>query len=202
MSAEEWNARYSESGFAYGTEPNDFLKSAFRNLPKGDVLMLADGEGRNGVFLATQGYRVTSVDWSSVGLEKAQALARERGVQITTKLCDLAEFRIEPCRWDGIVSIFCHLPKPARQRLHWACVQGLKQDGTFLLEAYSRKQLRFGTGGPKREELLMSLDETTEELRGLTIELAQEIERDVFEGKYHAGRSAVIQIIARKSQRR
>lgn len=201
MSAEEWDARYSESGYAYGVEPNDFLKSAFQHLPKGDVLMLADGEGRNGAFLAAQGYRVTSVDWSRVGLEKARRLAEEKQTQLATVLCDLADFRIAPNEWDGVVSIFCHLPKPLRQDVHRRVVQGLKPGGAFLLEAYSPKQLQFGTGGPKQAERLMALDDVLDELRGLTIELAQEIEREVIEGKYHAGRASVIQIIARKPQR-
>ncbi len=198
MSAEHWNARYSESGFAYGTAPNDFLKSNFKTIPKGNVLLLADGEGRNGVFLAEQGYAVTSVDYSSVGVEKAKSLARERQVDINATLCDLEHFAITPNQWNGIVSIFCHLPKPLRQKVHQQAVQGLKRGGAFLLEAYSPKQLQFGTGGPKQAELLIPLNDVLQELQGLTIELAQEIERDVIEGKYHTGRASVIQLIARK----
>lgn len=198
MSAELWNARYAESGFAYGTEPNDFLKSTFPRIPKGEVLMLGDGEGRNGVFLATQGYSVMSVDWASVGLEKAKALAQEKQVFIKTAVCDLEHFRIEANSWDGIVSIFCHLPKAVREKVHQEVVEGLKKDGVFLLEAYSPRQIEFGTGGPKQRELLMKLDEVLEEIKGLSVELAQEIEREVKEGKYHTGRASVIQIIAKK----
>lgn len=198
MSAEHWNARYSEAGFVYGTEPNEFLNSTFNAIPKGKVLMLGDGEGRNGVFLARQGYQVTSVDYASVGLEKAKHLARTHQVTIETKLCDLEDFTIEPNSWQGIVSIFCHTLKPLRQKLHRAVVEGLVRGGVFLLEAYSPRQLQFGTGGPKQAELLMTLDDVKRELDGLSFELAHEIERDVIEGKYHTGRSSVIQIIARK----
>ncbi|MFN3386741.1 MAG: class I SAM-dependent methyltransferase [Candidatus Thermochlorobacter sp.] len=197
-SVEHWNTRYSESGYAYGKEPNTFLAAHFASIPKGKVLVLADGEGRNGVFLALQGYTVTSVDWSIVGLEKARALAKEKQVTLTTVLCDLEAFQIQPNEWSGIVSIFCHLPKPLRQRVHRACVQGLQHGGVFLLEAYSPKQLQFGTGGPKTEELLMQLDDVKSELDGLSFELAHEIERDVIEGKYHTGRASVIEIIAKK----
>ncbi len=197
-SVEHWNTRYSESGYAYGKEPNAFLAAHFTRVPKGKVLVLADGEGRNGVFLATKGYTVTSVDWSIVGLEKARALAKEKQVELTTVLCDLEHFQIKPNEWSGIVSIFCHLPKPLRQSVHQACVQGLMHGGVFLLEAYSPKQLQFGTGGPKTEELLMPLNDVIEELNGLSFELAHEIERDVIEGKYHTGRASVIQIIAKK----
>lgn len=197
-SVEDWNRRYSESGYAYGKEPNAFLAAHFAKIPKGKVLVLADGEGRNGVFLALQGYAVTSVDWSIVGLEKARALAKEKQVALTAVLCDLEAFQIQPNEWSGIVSIFCHLPKSLRQSVHRACVQGLQDGGVFLLEAYSPKQLQFGTGGPKTEELLMRLDDVKSELDGLSFELAHEIERDVIEGKYHIGRASVIQIIAKK----
>lgn len=198
MNAELWNARYSETGFAYGTEPNGFLAAHFNALPKGDVLMLADGEGRNGVFLAAKGYRATSVDYSAVGLMKAAALAQARQVALTTRVCDLADFSIEPNQWSGIVSIFCHVPKPLRETLHRSVVAGLKSGGVFLLEAYSPKQLLFGTGGPKQEELLMALDDVKRELDGLSVETAHETERDIVEGKYHTGKASVIQIIARK----
>ncbi|MGQ9806585.1 MAG: class I SAM-dependent methyltransferase [Chlorobiales bacterium] len=198
MSAEHWNARYSEAGFIYGTEPNDFLNSTFNAIPQGKVLMLGDGEGRNGVFLARQGYRITSVDYSSVGLEKAKHLARTHQVAIETTLCDLENFTIVPNSWQGIVSIFCHTLKPLRKKLHRAVVEGLVCGGVFLLEAYSPRQLQFGTGGPKQEELLMALDDVRQELDGLSFELAHENERHIAEGKYHTGKSSVIQIIARK----
>lgn len=160
--------------------------------------MLGDGEGRNGVFLATQGYSVMSVDWASVGLEKAKALAQEKQVFIKTAVCDLEHFRIEVNSWDGIVSIFCHLPKAVRRKVHREVVEGLKEGGVFLLEAYSPKQIEFGTGGPKQRELLMELNEVLEEIKGLSVELAKETEREVKEGKYHTGRASVIQIIAKK----
>lgn len=198
MSAEHWNARYSENGYIYGKTPNDFLRANFHRIPRGKVLFLADGEGRNGVFMATQNYSVKSVDYSAVGLEKATRLATELGVNIETELCDLEHFTIEPNAWDGIVSIFCHLPKPLREQVHRSVVAGLKHGAAFLLEAYSPKQLQFGTGGPKQLELLMPLDDVKRELNGLTFELAQEIERDVVEGTYHTGRASVIQILARK----
>ncbi|MFQ3597517.1 MAG: class I SAM-dependent methyltransferase [Chloroherpetonaceae bacterium] len=199
MSAEHWNARYSETDYIYGTAPNAFLKSSFPILPKGAVLCLGDGEGRNGVFLAEQGYTVTSVDYSEVGLRKAQSLAHSRGVSIQTMLCDLSDFTITPRAWSGIVSIFCHLPPSLRKTVHAQVVRGLKPQGIFLLEAYSPKQLQYGTGGPKQEELLMPLEEVMHELDGLSFEMAHEIERDVVEGKYHTGKAAVIQIIARKN---
>jgi len=113
-----WNERYSAPEYVYGTEPNAFLVEAAPLIPPGRVLALADGEGRNGVYLATRGHRVTSVDLSPVGLDKARRLAAERGVPIDTVVADLEDYVITPDSWQGIVSIFCHLPPPVRRRLY------------------------------------------------------------------------------------
>ena len=118
-----WDQRYSETGFAYGEAPNDFIKSEYVRIPRGgQVLCLAEGEGRNAVFLAEKGYSVTAVDISPVGLKKAEQLARKRGVKITTVVSDLANFDFGDKRWDGIVSIFAHTPPDVRKHVHY-CVK-------------------------------------------------------------------------------
>lgn len=193
-----WDDRFSSPEYVYGTEPNDFLAASASRIPAGRVLSIADGEGRNGVFLATRGYDVTSVDSSSVGLAKARRLADARGVRLTTVVADLAEFEIAPESWEGIVSIFCHLPQPLRQRVHAQAVRGLAPGGVFVLEAYSPEQLRHGTGGPQSAELLPTLDALRTELHGLEILHAEAVERDVHEGALHEGKSAVVQFIGRK----
>ncbi len=193
-----WDERYSEEGYVYGTEPNEFLAAKYQRIPKGRVLCLADGEGRNSVFLAQQGYEVTAVDSSSVGLEKGKRLAAERGVQVRYVHADLADFDIEPNHWQGVVSIFAHIPPEARKRVHRQVVAGLVPGGVLLLEAYTPKQLEFGTGGPKAPELTMDLERLKPELEGLDFELSEEFERDVVEGKFHTGRGAVVQLIASK----
>lgn len=195
-----WNQRYSEPGFAYGTEPNDFLAaSAERYLPpKGDILSLAEGEGRNAVFLARLGFRVTGVDSSAVGLEKARRLASQHGVEIATVVADLGDFEPGDARWDGIVSIWCHTPSDLRTRLHRSVVAALRPGGVFLLEAYTPKQLEYRTGGPRTADLLMTLAAVREELSGLELLDAGERLREVHEGAYHDGPSAVLQVVARK----
>jgi SAM-dependent methyltransferase len=193
-----WNERYTEPGFAYGTEPNDFVREAAARIPKGRVLCLADGEGRNGVFLAGLGYDVTAVDLSRVGLDKAEQLARERQVRITTVCADLETFEIAPARWSGIVSVWVHLPSSLRRKVHAACVSGLAPGGAFLLEAYAPRQLALGTGGPSDPDLLPALDVLRAELAGLEFEVAREVEREIEEGRYHHGRSATVQIVARR----
>ena len=193
-----WDERYASPEYVYGTEPNDFLASVAARIPRGRVLSIADGEGRNGVYLATLGHDVTSVDASSVGLAKAERLAATRGVHITTVVADLAEYVIAPGAWEGIVSIFCHLPRPLRQQLHAQVVRGLAPGGLFVLEAYSVDQLRHKTGGPSSAELLLTLDAARAELAGLELIHAVELERQVQEGLFHDGLSAVVQVVARK----
>jgi SAM-dependent methyltransferase len=159
-----WDSRYSTSTYIFGTEPNDFLRQDVHALPRGKVLSLAEGEGRNAVYLASLGYEVTGVDGSAVGLEKAQRLAHERGVTISTIVADLTQFPIEPNNWDGIVSIFCHLPSQQRTELHRRVVAGLRPGGCFLLEAYTPKQLSFKTGDPQNPDNMPDLNSLKQEL--------------------------------------
>lgn len=194
-----WNSRYAAAGFAYGTAPNDFLAGAAARLPAGGtVLCLAEGEGRNAVWLAQQGYRVTAVDASAVGLAKARALAAERGVAIATICADLTDFAIVPAAWDGIVSIFCHLPPPLRLAVHRACVAGLAPGGVLLLEGYTPRQLAYRTGGPPQLELLYEAETLRDDFTGLELELLQEVVREVREGSCHTGSGAVVRVVARK----
>lgn len=193
-----WDERYSAEEYAYGTDPNDFLAEQANKIPQGKVLCLAEGEGRNAVYLAKQGYEVVAVDASSVGMQKAQRLASDNDVTITTVVSDLAHFQIEPNTYDGVVSIFCHVPKDIRAKLHRDVIAGLKPGGILLLEAYTPAQLQHGTGGPKTDELTMTMGALKIELADLEFLLVQEIERDVIEGLYHTGRGAVVQVVARK----
>ncbi len=193
-----WDERYSQAEYVYGKNPNDFLVEVVQQIPKGRVLCLADGEGRHGVYLAQQGCQVTAVDGSSVGLEKARKLAAERSVTIETIAADLAEFAIQPNSWDAIVSIFCHLPSTVRAHVHQQVVAGLRSGGVFVLEAYTPRQLEFKTGGPPTADLTMELTTLQEELEGLNFKHAAEVERDIQEGRFHQGRSAVVQVVAVK----
>jgi SAM-dependent methyltransferase len=193
-----WDARYSEPGYAYGTAPNDFLREMAGRIPPGPVLCLAEGEGRNAVFLAELGHAVTAVDASAVGLAKAASLARARAVGLETVHADLADFAIREGVWAGIVTVFAHLPPALRARMHSAVVKGLRPGGVYLIEAYTPQQLAFGTGGPPDVELLMTADALRQELAGLEFEVCREVERDVVEGRFHSGRAAVVQVLGRR----
>jgi SAM-dependent methyltransferase len=198
MDAEFWDRRYQEPEWAYGTEPNDFLKAEAGRIPPGDVLCLAEGQGRNAVYLAGLGYRVEAVDQSAAGLARIAILAAKRGVRVQTRKADLAEFDLGRERWQGIVSIFLHLPMPLRRDLHRRAVEALAPGGVLLMEAYGPDQIALGTGGPRDPERLCRLGDLQEDFRGLDWLVARELRRDVREGKYHSGLGAVIQILGRK----
>jgi SAM-dependent methyltransferase len=193
-----WDERYAADEFVYGTEPNDFLKANTDQLKPGRVLCLADGEGRNSVYLATLGFEVTAVDLSAVGLEKARRFAAENGVKITTIHADLNDFVITPNHWDNIVSIFCNFPAPLREKVHSAAKNGLSEGGAFLLEAYTVRQLDMpGDGGPPVPEMMYSEEVLRQDFQSLDLLHLQEIDREIHEGILHRGLSAVVQLIAR-----
>jgi SAM-dependent methyltransferase len=193
-----WDQRYDTDEYVYGRDPNRFLASVSDQIPKGKVLCLAEGEGRNAVYLATLGCTVLAVDSSSVGLDKAKKLAAENNVRIETRVVDLAHLEIEQGAWDAIVSIFAHVPSGVRKDIHRNVVKGLRQGGMFILEAYTPAQLRLRTGGPPNEDMMMTLDGLRQELEGLEFKHALELERNVVEGKLHTGKGAVVQVVAVK----
>lgn len=194
----DWDARYAEEGWAFGTEPNDFLREHAHLLPRGRVLCLAEGEGRNAVHLATLGHAVTAVDVSGVGLAKARALAAARGVAIETVVADLAAYDPGESCWQGIVSIFAHVPAAVRERVHRACVRALAPGGVFLCEGYAPEQHGRESGGPTDASKLFTLDALRRELAGLEWLFARALEREIHEGRLHHGRSAVVQAAARR----
>lgn len=192
-----WNERYNVEEYIYGTEPNDFLREQSGRL-SGRVLSIAEGEGRNGVFLASLGLEVVGVDGSAVGLEKARRLAESRGVSLETVEADLAEFSPEPESFDAVVSIFAHLPSEVREVLYPRLLLALKPGGVFLMESYSLDQMYKGTGGPKDSDMLMSATKILNELSGLESVVLQEIDREVNEGTHHCGLASVVQFVGRK----
>lgn len=193
-----WDERYSTKEYAYGKKPNAFLAERYSAIPKGKVLSLAEGEGRNAVFLAKQGYAVTAIDSSAVGLKKAEVLANESGVEIDLIQADLTEYSLGKNQWDGIVSIFCPLPSAIRKPLHQEVVAALKPGGVYLLEAYTPDQLKYDTGGGKSPDTMPTENSLRKELDGLSFIHILEVERKVLEGLYHTGLGAVVQVIAKK----
>lgn len=204
---ERWNDKYSTEEFVYGKEPNIFLKEYYehnQSLFKNPVLMLGDGEGRNGIYLATKGLDVTSLDFSEKGLEKAKRLAEERNVRIKTILADvnLFDFGIES--WGTIGLIYLHLTKEERFNLFTKIKKALIPDGLFFLEAFSIEQLNYDSGGPKTTELLYSKDEIenifNEAIEGYRFEIILLEQKVVVlhEGRNHEGEGSVVRFVCKK----
>lgn len=197
--AELWNERYTEPFTSYGTEPNDYLREVAERIPAGPVLCLAEGEGRNAVYLAGRGHSVTAVDLSEVGLANARKLAARQGVTIDTVVADLTTYNFGDTRWSGIISIGAHMPSAARPALHAACVRALRPGGVFVLEAYTPRHLdRPGIGGPPDADALPTPAELRRDLPGLRLEHCREVDREITEGKFHHGPSTTVQVLASK----
>lgn len=194
-----WDERYAREGWAFGTEPNDFLRQEAHRIPPGRVLCLGEGEGRNAVFLAEKGYEVVGVDRSQVGMDKAQGLARERGVSIETVVSSIQDFELAGGEWQGIISIFFHLSPDLRKRVFKSVAQGLGPGGILILEGFTPRQLAYDTGGPPDESRLLTPSILEEDLPGLEFLLCRETERDVIEGRLHTGRASVVQLVARRA---
>lgn len=194
-----WNARYAEPGFAYGTEPNAFLVSQKQYFKPGmKALAVADGEGRNGVWLAEQGLDVLSVDASEVGLRKTRELATERGVVVRTEQADLAAWSWPVAGFDVVISIYAHFPPPVRPRLHRAMFNALKPGGVLLLEAFTPEQLKYKSGGPPVVEMLYSPEMLRADFDGASPLLLEEAVTDLAEGKYHRGPASVVRLVLRR----
>lgn len=185
----------------YGTEPNAFLRSQASRLPKrGRALSVADGEGRNGVWLAEQGLSVTTVDLSAVGIDKARRLAAARGVALDARHGDVLERPWGDERFDLVASIFLHSPPPVRPRLHGILAEALVPGGLLVLEAFHRRQLGRGSGGPPSAELLFTADLLRHDFAGLTILELAEAEIELDEGAKHRGPAEVVRLVARRPE--
>ena len=184
-----WNQNFSVAGYKYGTAPNAFLaEQQPRFKPGGDVLVPGDGEGRNGVWLAQQGHRVTAMDGSEVGLQKAQSLASERGVALHTELGDLADWTPDPASFDAVVLVFVHLQPAIRARAHRRLAAALRPGGWLLLEGFHPQQLQHRSGGPKDPSMLFTPELLRDDFAGLLEEqLAWQGELTLNEGPGHQG---------------
>ncbi len=204
---EKWNERYSDYEYVYGKEPNEFLKETFfknKNWFLEPILMLGDGEGRNGVFLASQNLDVTSLDYSEIGLKKAERLAEENKVVLKTVLSDVNEFDFGVEAWGSIILIYLHLPKIERIKLYEKIKKALKPSGMFLLEVFSIDQLKFNSGGPKDLDLLVceielkNFFDEQKERDNFNILLNERKIITLNEGILHQGDASVVRFICKK----
>lgn len=197
-----WNSRYRAPEYIFGTEPNGYLRRHAGLLQPGQaVLCVADGEGRNGVWLARRGLRVEAFDISDVGVDKARALARAAGVDVSFGISDCDRWPWRAAAYDGVVAIFVQFADPAmRERLFASMVESLKPGGILILLGYTPQQLVYKTGGPPHASHLYTADLLRAAFPQLDIIELREYEENLVEGVQHAGRSALIGMVARKKQ--
>jgi SAM-dependent methyltransferase len=177
----EWDRRYAGSGLLWTAKPNRFLVAEASELPAGRALDLATGEGRNALWLAEQGWQVVGVDFSRVGLEKAQQLAVDRGIEVEWLQTDLLDYRPEPRAFDLVLVFYLQVPQEDRQPILSAAATAVARGGTLLLVAHDKRNLEQGHGGPKDVSVLYTPQDVVRDLegRGLQIERAAVVERPV-----------------------
>jgi SAM-dependent methyltransferase len=194
-----WNSRFQAENYVYGKEPNLFISEVQKKLKlSGDVLTIAEGEGRNAVFLAEHGMNVTAWDYAESGLAKTKKLAEERNVDVQTKLVDLNEAVWEKNKWDELVCIFGHFPKELRQKTLQGVKEAVKPGGYFITEVYSRYQIPYNSGGPRELDFLYTPEEFLQIFADWRIVhfFMGEVVRH--EGELHNGLAHVIQLVGQK----
>ena len=194
-----WNDRYTKSEFAYGKEPNQFLKKHIHLFPKGKVLFVAEGEGRNAVFAAKNGLQVYAFDYSDSGQKKAMVLASENNVVIDYEVSDVLQLSYEKNSFDAIVFIFAHFPSDIRKKAHEELLSLVKPNGKIVFEAFSKEQLKYTSGGPKESAMLFSEDEVRKEFVNVTFDFLKTQLVMLNEGPYHQGEGKVIRFIGTKN---
>ncbi|MDZ7604853.1 MAG: class I SAM-dependent methyltransferase [Cyclobacteriaceae bacterium] len=190
---ETWNMRYQQQEFAYGKSANVFLEKQLMLLKPGKILLPAEGEGRNAVFAARQGWQVTAFDFSEEGSKKALAYADSVGVTINYEVCDAADFKTDQ-QFDALALIYTHFGSQQRKMLFTRFIQFLKPGGTLIMEVFSKNQLGRSSGGPKDLDLLYSVEEMQKLFPTIRFSYCKEELVELNEGPYHQGEAVVIRL--------
>jgi len=194
-----WDQRYAEPGYWYGKQPAKFLTSASSQLKPGSKLLcVADGEGRNSVYLATLGHQVTAFDPSPVAVEKARQLARENGVTPQYNVAGIEDWDWNQ-QFDAVVGIFIQFAPPdLRTQLFGWMAQAVAPGGLLLLHGYESRQVGYGTGGPKDASYMYTTDLLADAFAGFDVLRLEDYDTEVDEGRGHSGLSALVDLVARK----
>lgn len=200
MEIRMWEERYNTEDYVFGREPAAFLRRHESWLKRGEfALSVADGEGRNSVFLAEKGLKVIAWDGAPTAVEKARALAHERGVAVAYEVADIEDWAWPEARFDLVLGVFIQFVGPeARARLFERMKRAVKPGGVLMLHGYTPKQLDYGTGGPKAVENLYTPELLREAFGDLEIRELEAYEAELDEGGGHVGRSALIDLVAVK----
>lgn len=195
---EFWNKRYSEEEFAYGIAPNEFFKQNIAKFPIGNILLPGEGEGRNAVYAASLGWKVTAFDYSENAKLKAELLAKNNSVNILYNVSSISEFDYPQNHFDAAAVIFLHALEEERSSFHKNLIKSLKPNGIVILEYFSKEQLKMDSGGPQNPDLLYSLDEVFEDFQDFEIYTFKKEIIMLNEGNYHNGKASVIRFVGRK----
>ena len=195
---EFWNNRYAEKDFAYGTEPNDFLKDELEKLPAGKILFVCEGEGRNAVFAAKQNWIVEAFDLSKEGKRKASLLAKQNNVSINYQIANASKIEYSENSFHVVVLIYAHFPETIRKSVHERIVSWLKPGGIVVLEAFNPNQLNNTSGGPKDLTMLYTKEIMTDDFKNLMVQQISTETIELNEGKYHIGKADVIRFVGKK----
>jgi SAM-dependent methyltransferase len=195
---EFWNERYASDDYAYGKDPNEFLKQQLKGETPGSILLPCEGEGRNAVYAARLGWQVTAFDQSESGKNKCCQLADACNVKVDYHLSDAGYFSYGENQYDCIALIYAHFPPAVREYVHKQCVKALRPGGLLLLEAFHPNQLHYKSGGPKAPDLLYTREQLLEDFQQLHTLLAEEKEIELAEGPFHQGKAFVVRFAARK----
>lgn len=190
-----WDVRYSEEEYAYGKEPNSFFKEELLKHKPGKLLLPGEGEGRNAVFAALQGWEVTAFDTSQVGKEKAERLAKEQNVEISYELASYETASFEENSFDMITLVYAHTNM--REQLHKNLLKYLKPGGMLVLEGFSKEQLQYNTGGPGRIDMLYSIEEIKADFSALSETNCWVEEVMLDEGSSHRGKASVLRFFGK-----
>lgn len=196
---QKWNERYSSESFIYGKEPNKYFKEELDKLTSGRILLIGEGEGRNGVYAARKGWQVDAVDYSENAKAKALNLAAENNVQINYQVNDIAEYFPSANAYDAVGIVYVHLDKGLREKVHQRLIQSLKPGGTIIIEVYENDQLNMTSGGPKDPDLLYSLEEIVEDFTDLDFVSLSKENIYLNESTLHSGEAWVIRFVGRKT---
>ncbi|NVO20623.1 MAG: class I SAM-dependent methyltransferase [Bacteroidetes bacterium] len=199
MSKEQWNSRYSEQHYIYGTQPNAYLKKFLDSYSPGRILFPAEGEGRNAVYAASIGWQVDAFDQSDAGMDKALRLADNKKVTINYFISSLEEWKPVERSYDCIALIFVHLPPELRVLIHQNVILALKPGGFVVFEAFTKNQLPRTSGGPKTLDLLFDASEIKGDFATLDFIDFAETQVILEEGQLHQGLADVVHFVARKS---
>ncbi len=200
---ERWNDRYSKEEYAYGMQPNNYLKEQLEKLKPGTILFPAEGEGRNAVFAAKLGWTVSAFDISAEGKKKALRLAEMNQVTIDYEVGELETLGYRPGQFDAIALIYAHFPAAVKSHLHKTLSQYLGKGGWVIFEAFSKRHVDYiarneKVGGPKDLAQLFSIDEIKSDFPNYEIMELVEQEIELSEGQFHNGRGSVIRFVGRK----